>query len=246
MMKYAFTGLVLCSLLNGASAQFGYAGADLRFSWLNLGEKNKITRTIVDLHAEWRPLRNVGIGFSYPLTLTQNVNYSLSGLRDFELNYGRGDLYDPVISNDISFKEEFGAYIRFYLDTRSSFFMDLRLRSIFTEQNFILTRAGHGAVYYFGDVEYAAIPTRYWAFAQGSRSLSPGISLGFAPHVGKSGFILACLDIDMIDIDFEQRFFLIESDYVYFQNAHEYTLLSNTLGGSHTIWSLRFGGGIRF
>lgn len=239
--------LLLCCILSGhVNAQFAYAGADVRFSWCGLGSKSKITRTVLDISAEWRPIRNLGVGFLLPVTMSEKADVKLTGEEVWRYAYGRLALYKPTIKNEVSLKEEFGAYLRLYLDTRTNVFLDVRMRSFFIQQELVLSRPYHAAEYSSGDVMYAAIPAQYWSFSKGVRAIAPGFSLGWAPHVGKNGFILLAADVDLLNIDIPQSSLLIESDYVFYEDRHKYTLLWNSLSGSSTVWSVRFGGGVRF
>lgn len=231
-----------------APAQFTYIGSDFGYSSIRLkGEGHNYIMTLpVRLTVVSRPWRHFGGGVTYSIPLSQKVEFTPTGAGG-GVSSGWGSDYRPTILNDIIAKDEFSGFLRFFFDTEFNFFLDGRIRSYIIEQHFSLYRKYKPAVFTSsGSLAYAEIPFHSASFATRRRSISPGLSLGFAPHIGKHGFVSFQFEIDYIELKSQPFAMTLESKSNYGQSWYEYKTIRSELHGPTIAWMVMIGGGIFF
>lgn len=190
-----------------------------------------------------RPLRNVGLGISYPIHLSQRSFYTPTGLGGYG---GWGNGYKPTVVTKVQNTQEFGAFVRVFADTEVNAFLDLRLTSYLFEQSFSLTREYRPAEYNGSELWYAAVPSRSTSFASAARSLAPGFGIGLAPRIGKHGFFSLQFEMDFVRQRAQAFSTRIESNSGFRQTWYEYKTINTDLNGGAIVWYLGIGGGYFF
>ncbi len=248
--RKAFAILVLLAVLPKpfASAQFTYVGSDFGYSNIVLKGHghNYISTLPLRLSVTHRPLRHVGFGVTYAIPLSQRFAYSPVGAPSiYEGGWQSG--YSPTIINHLTAKDELSGFLRIYVETNYNFFVDFRIRSYLIEQYFSLHRAYTPPEYdWNGSIARMQIPLRSAEFSSRKRSVSPGLSVGMSPHIGKHGFLSVQFEIDFVELKSLPFSMTIESGSNYREAWYQYKTIRSDLHGPTIAWMIVAGGGVFF
>jgi len=248
--------LLLVVLLIGtqaAKAQFAYAGLSLGYSRLEAGRKTAVSGLDVIPQILYRPIRNVGVGLQCMLPISQGNTFSFNGSPTSSGYFGgwrddgRNANYKPqVYDYTIERSAQLGLVLRYFLESRANVYFDLRYTHGRVMEEFVLTRPYSGPVFYFGSIEYPAIPAKDLYYQRTMTLGYPGMSFGIMPPISDRFFIKADVNVDLLlfrENGFSHR---VEYRDIYFSDRHEYVTFESPLNTTKLAWSFGLGTGIFF
>jgi len=225
LILLALVSIAPCYIL----AQFTYIGGGPSFSLGTISKGANYSRLDLDLFAMTRPIRNLGIGFSIGLPLTQSNS---AKARSISQNYFSGSYTPGTMKYNFRGEMRKTLLMRIFFEKNLVAYLDARVNfNSFSEELIFQRGLVHGDSYYgWPDSPPISINDRATY-----RVTYPGFAIGIMPHLSRSVYLDWNIGVDLLSTRARRFIHIVAYDQTFSDGIVRNTTISNPFDGSFTL-----------